>query len=235
LWPDGVRHLSLGLAVAGLIAVCATTAAYLLEPLIASALRALATRPSQEVTGEVAAIGAAVLAVALVFTQAHRLAPENPAALVPLGPIRLDRTFWVLALVLIGGDFLLFRAIDAFLPSFPQWGSVPNGPAALLLFLFTTIVVFPVAEEIFFRGLLHTVFARTLGTAAAIVIPTLIFAAVHYEPTMMYALAILPGSFVLAVARHLTGGVTTPILLHMLANAAADAQLLMQVTGLVRG
>jgi len=93
---------------------------------------------------------------------------------------------------------------------FLQTAAWPGRLAAIL----AVVVLAPVAEEVFFRGLVQSMLRRYLDNGwAAIVITSIAFAAVHGE---LYQ--DMPALFVLALALgynyERTGRLTAPILLH---------------------
>jgi membrane protease YdiL (CAAX protease family) len=89
----------------------------------------------------------------------------------------------------------------------------------LVLLLLLIAVVAPVAEELFFRGMLYPVMRRHWGPAWAIILNALVFALVHFIPIL------IPGLFfvglILAWMREQSGSVLPGILLHALQNGVA--------------
>lgn len=89
------------------------------------------------------------------------------------------------------------------------------------------VIVYPVLEEMVFRGALQgwllekPQLRRSIaGISAANAITSLIFAAMHlFNQSPFWAALIVLPSLVFGWAREVTGGVITPILLHMFYNA----------------
>jgi membrane protease YdiL (CAAX protease family) len=97
-----------------------------------------------------------------------------------------------------------------------------NGPAAK--FAFTSLIVFALPEEVFFRGYLQTLFAKAWpsrrGQDLAIVAAAACFALAHLLPgPQLSRLATFFPGLVLGWLRRRSGGIVAPIVFHALANA----------------
>jgi membrane protease YdiL (CAAX protease family) len=80
-------------------------------------------------------------------------------------------------------------------------------------------LIYPIVEEYFFRGVFLGVIRRRFGSAAAVLIPAIIFGIIHTQydwPVWIVADGILFGA-----ARVATGSVYVPMLLHILGNGYA--------------
>ncbi len=86
-----------------------------------------------------------------------------------------------------------------------------------LLFFMTVAVLAPVFEEIFFRGFLFNAFRATLGTAAGMVLSSLLFSLMHFDFVMVPGLFAI-GMMLCFVYYH-TQSLAAPMLLHGLWNA----------------
>ena len=93
----------------------------------------------------------------------------------------------------------------------PQGG----GPGKLLLFLLVGAFIAPIAEEIFFRGILYG-FLRQWGVAPALVVSTLLFVLIHPHPSYIQAV----GGLLFAVSYEIEQKLMTPIIIHILGNTA---------------
>jgi membrane protease YdiL (CAAX protease family) len=92
-------------------------------------------------------------------------------------------------------------------------------PPWRLLAVFEAVILAPLAEEVFFRGLVQSFFRRALHSPRlAILLASAIFAAVHYNQPQA-----IPSFFALALALgynyERTGRLTGPILIHAIFNA----------------
>jgi uncharacterized protein len=93
------------------------------------------------------------------------------------------------------------------------------GSRGEILWLFAVgALISPVAEEIFFRGLIYGFFRRW-GAAAAITGSTVLFAAAHL-PIASLPLTQIVGGLLFAVAYERERSLTTPITIHVLGNTA---------------
>ncbi len=97
--------------------------------------------------------------------------------------------------------------------------SIPRTPVNIAAGFFAIAVAAPLVEELLFRGLLQNALARKLPIWGAIILSSLVFAAVHLQ---LYA---IPGLMSLSIAfgylYYRTGSLRMNILLHMANNAAA--------------
>lgn len=162
---------------------------------------------------------------ALVIPFARLVMRGDMAQLFPYGPWRLDRVTLGLTAAMLGIDTLFQLVLTGTGTTVAQYLHWPRDPGVAPLFIISTVLVAPIAEEIVFRGLIQGAVRSALGVAASIILPTLLFAAVHFEETWTYALFLLPGSFCLAIAREMTGSLTPPIIIHIIGNAVATVML----------
>ncbi len=88
----------------------------------------------------------------------------------------------------------------------------------------------PVAEELFFRGLVYRLVERHSSSTWAIIVSSLIFAAAHGGPIRFATLFVL-GVFI-AVARQKTGSVWQGMIMHMTLNGTMFALLYFKMISL---
>ena len=98
---------------------------------------------------------------------------------------------------------------------------VPSDAAETLLFFAVGGLVAPVAEEIFFRGIVYG-FLRRWGMVAALAGSTLIFVLAHAIQSGI-PLTQIVGGIVFAVAYEITDNLMVPITIHVLGNTAIFA------------
>jgi len=99
---------------------------------------------------------------------------------------------------------------------------LPADGSDRLLFLLLGGLVAPVAEEIFFRGILYGRL-RKLGIPAALLISSAIFILAH--PSAGFTQSV--GGVVFALAYERAGWLMTPIVIHVLGNSAIFAVSMM--------
>jgi hypothetical protein len=95
---------------------------------------------------------------------------------------------------------------------------VPADAAGALLFFAVGGLVAPVAEEIFFRGIVYG-FLRRWGMVVALVGSTLIFVLAHAIQSGI-PLTQIVGGIMFAVAYEITGNLMVPITIHVSGNTA---------------
>jgi hypothetical protein len=99
--------------------------------------------------------------------------------------------------------------------------SLPKNSATLLLFFLVGGIVAPVAEELFFRGILYG-FLRRWGIVVALVLSTAAFAFTHglgHGFPLVQAI----GGILFAAAYEIEKNLTVPITIHCLGNVAIFA------------
>lgn len=88
------------------------------------------------------------------------------------------------------------------------------------ILVFTTVVfAAPIAEELLFRGQLQPAIERRFGPWPSILVPAIVFGAIHLQPLAAPPL-ILVGA-ILGWLRWKTGSLTIPIVFHVTMNAIA--------------
>lgn len=102
-------------------------------------------------------------------------------------------------------------------------GDKATSPGGVVLLFLMVAVGAPIAEEIFFRGLLFRSIEKRFGTAVGVVASAVVFGATHFEPLQFLPLTVVGGIFALLVVR--TGRLGTSIVAHMAFNATTVAYL----------
>ena len=96
--------------------------------------------------------------------------------------------------------------------------SEPIGKNNIVLFLFIGVIIGPLAEEIFFRGLIYGFF-RPWGFAPALVVSTIFFVLPHLAGSSV-PLTQAVGGLLFAVAYEVEKNLMVPIVIHCLGNLA---------------
>ncbi|MFC5069201.1 CPBP family intramembrane glutamic endopeptidase [Flaviflagellibacter deserti] len=130
---------------------------------------------------------------------------------VPLKPM-----LWALGFIVLVA--LVEGRLAEMYPSIQQLFGLAQDPLALAISAVVIMVLAPIGEELVFRGFLYTAFRERWGYAPSLIVVSVLFSAMHFEPTMMYPLLVLPLAFALGWLREKSGGVFAPILLHMIVN-----------------
>ena len=95
---------------------------------------------------------------------------------------------------------------------------LPQRPGEITLFFFVGGVVGPIAEEVFFRGVLYG-FLRRWGVVVALVISTLVFVLIHPLKSGFPATQVV-GGILFAISYEVGGSLVAPITIHALGNMA---------------
>jgi membrane protease YdiL (CAAX protease family) len=94
-------------------------------------------------------------------------------------------------------------------------------PMELTLLIVNAVLLAPIFEELFFRGLLQGIVARlSRGPTAPIVIPAIVFAVIHDWWTIP---ALLAFGLLLGHARHRSQTLLVPVVMHMGFNLISTA------------
>jgi membrane protease YdiL (CAAX protease family) len=195
--------------------LAATAALLLLE--FASYLAVSAALTSAMVaTGLIRIIGIGVI-LAITFRMQGRLDTIGlrPSA---IGSGTLRGIVWSLgfgAVVAVGLAVVRWAGINPFglLQS-----RIPHQPIDILIYVVVGACIAPVAEEIYFRGLVYG-YLRRWGPTAAILGSTLVFVAVH--PNLQgIPFTQIVGGLLFAIAYEAENNLMVPIVIHTLGNLA---------------
>jgi membrane protease YdiL (CAAX protease family) len=120
--------------------------------------------------------------------------------------------------------------LDALQMPHPEQQSVEtfrqyNQSFSILWFLFQAVILFPMIEELFFRGFLLTFLKNYTSTWPAIVLSAGVFAFAHLNMGAVLPLWLL--GVVLGVAYEHTGSLIVPMSIHACFNLATGLSLLM--------
>ena len=122
-------------------------------------------------------------------------------------------------LVVIPALYLPFRSLvdddDLSGPARDLLGSASG--LGLAIIGVSVVVVAPVVEELFFRGLLLRAMQHRWGTATAVAASSIVFGATHFQPLLLPALATAGAVFAVSAVR--TGRLGTAIAVHAAFNA----------------
>lgn len=119
--------------------------------------------------------------------------------------------FGIVALVALGSLYIAGINVWPILHT-----RLPAGPKNMLLLFLVGGIVAPVAEEVFFRGILYSFFRRW-GVLVALILSTGIFLLAH-PLKGAFPVTQFVGGVVFAVAYEVEGSLMAPIVIHMLGN-----------------
>jgi membrane protease YdiL (CAAX protease family) len=188
-----------------------------------------------------------LVAVAIMFVAVPnalpgvRLVPEGGAARTFAIGLAFSLPAWLAATVMgVLLQAILERLGHPVTPGLVDQAVARLDPTALVL---AVVLIAPVAEEIFFRGLVLNAWLREYGERVAIIGSAALFGAIHADPsspeTLLTSIArVLPIfglGLALAVIYRRTGSLLSSIGLHMGFNALSIALALAQRLGGIPG
>lgn len=97
-------------------------------------------------------------------------------------------------------------------------------PTGVVLLVLIVVIGAPIAEEIFFRGLVLRAFERRWGTAMGVIASSVLFGITHFQPLQFPALTVAGLVFALLAVR--SGRLGPAIIAHMAFNALTVVNLL---------
>ena len=110
---------------------------------------------------------------------------------------------------------------------------IKSSRAAVFLIAFFATFTAPIVEEVIYRGLLFSAFKRRFGTVIAIILPTLLFTAVHVPqysanstPDYATVITLFLLSLTLTLVRAGTNNLLPCIVLHTIFNGIQSALLI---------
>jgi membrane protease YdiL (CAAX protease family) len=143
-------------------------------------------------------------------------------------PLGLDRArwfaglrkglFWSAGFGVLSGIAFVILLLGGINPLNFTRTALPKGSLDLLLFFLVGGVVAPVAEEVFFRGVIYG-FLRRWGIALALVLSTVAFAVMH-GLGHGFPLTQVVGGILFAAAYEVEKTLLVPIAIHCLGNLA---------------
>jgi hypothetical protein len=131
-------------------------------------------------------------------------------------PRLVDLIFWCAILVTIASLGELMSEGD---PG-GTWRGKYSG-ADLAVRLVAVPLLYPIAEEFFFRGVFLGVVRRRFGDIAAVILPAILFGIIHIQYDWRGMAFVALDGLIFGIARVRSGSVYVPILLHIIGNCWA--------------
>jgi membrane protease YdiL (CAAX protease family) len=225
LWPDGGRPRSPGAAVAG-----SAFAIFLPSYLFLYSARAqlLPAIGSYRLPGSALMTQNLLLVAVTAAVWGSRIGPEEARLRLGLarprarhlasGALAFVTAFWLLAAAGLAAAWLHRVATGEAPPPRKILELLPCAdPGPRVIMICITILLSPVAEEVFFRGVLFSSLRARCGFWAAALMSSLVFAGLHLSPVHFPSLLVL--GLVLAWLYERTGSLWPAMVLHALHNA----------------
>ena len=118
---------------------------------------------------------------------------------------------WVLLIILEEVTSGVFNLAQA-----RHWPALPL--SVVLIRILAIGVIGPVSEEMAWRGIFFSWINKKLGAAAAIILPTLIWAPLHLQYDSSTQIILIIDGIFLGLARYKTRSIWPPIILHISGN-----------------
>lgn len=146
-------------------------------------------------------------------------------SLSQLGVRPLDKFSWAVVAILLVALLLMQIIYQAILGAFHQENHVQAGfehfrvvsPAAAIMVLLTGSLIAPIAEELFFRGLIFNALASRMPVLLAAVISGVLFGLGHGDLVLFPALTLF--GILQAICYRISGNLIVPIIVHAANNA----------------
>lgn len=186
---------------------------------------------SRSVFSALTATGAARLAAVAAVLLLFYMSPAGLAA-IGLAAGRLINgiragLIWSFAFGLVAGFASLGLMAFGLDPLAMVRFDLPKTTWCVIQFFVVGGIVAPVAEELFFRGVIYGYFRNRLqpvfgkaGIAWAVVISTLLFVTAHGMGGGVLPLTQIVGGFVFCIAYERSKSLATPVIIHCLGNTA---------------
>ncbi|MEA3017867.1 MAG: protease family protein [Sphingomonadales bacterium] len=163
---------------------------------------------------KIAATPLLLVAAGLLIIRFRRLSWREDVGFAAPRPV--DVIVWVAVFVAAAALAELFAEAD---PA-GSWRDRYSG-ADLAIRLLAVPLIYPIAEEFFFRGVFLGVIRRRFGTAAAVALPAIMFGLIHVQYDWRAMAFVALDGLIFGIARVRTGSVYVPMLLHVIGNSWA--------------
>ncbi len=90
-------------------------------------------------------------------------------------------------------------------------------PSVMWYAMWLVVLLGPIVEELFFRGLAYTALKRRLGIGWAMVLSAFVFSLLHLDPVGFVPIMVL--GVLLAYLYERTGSLVTPMVVHVVHNS----------------
>jgi len=147
----------------------------------------------------------------------------NGVSSIGLNPSELTVGFkrgliWSVGFGVIAGISFVILSLFGFNPLDMIQVQLPAGIGVVMMYIIISVFIGPVAEEVFFRGIIYGFFRRW-GIIAALIASSLLFILAH---SVIRGVPIpqVVGGIVFALAYEIEGSLVVPITIHILGNIA---------------
>ena len=158
---------------------------------------------------------------------------------------RMPSLMWLVAAVITSVVLLPVRVMLLLqiteMVDLPEFSAPSSGPAigyelnntmiiAIGIVLVNIVLLAPLIEEFFFRGILYSWLRGRFGVLTGVLVSSILFGLVHLDPAMMIAAGVM--GLALAVFYELSRSLWVPILMHFVNNALIVVLLVLVLVAL---
>ncbi|MBN2514428.1 MAG: CPBP family intramembrane metalloprotease [Deltaproteobacteria bacterium] len=145
------------------------------------------------------------------------------ASSIGLNPLELTIGFkkgliWAVGFGIVAGISFVILSLFGFNPLDMIQVQLPAGIGVVMMYVIISVFIGPVAEEVFFRGIIYGFFRRW-GIIAALIASSLLFILAHSVIRGVPVPQVV-GGIVFALAYEIEGSLMVPIIIHILGNMA---------------
>jgi membrane protease YdiL (CAAX protease family) len=164
---------------------------------------------------------ARIIETALIITIVVRIG--NGISSIGLNPSEMTVGFkrgliWSVGFGIVAGIAFVIVSLFGFNPLDMIQVQLPAGIDVVVMYVLISVVIGPIAEEVFFRGIIYGFFRRW-GIIAALVASSLLFILAH-SALRGVPITQVVGGIVFAIAYEIEGSLVVPITIHILGNMA---------------
>ena len=143
------------------------------------------------------------------------------AARVAFADWTLDRQYWTLLAACLAYALVSGYWVEWVLPESRTWNVSPTAPVPLFLAFVLIVGVGPFCEELLLRGWIFSALRTRLTFMPTLLITSVVFALMHFEKTLLYALVVFPIGLALGFVRERYGSIKASASFHGMYNLFA--------------
>jgi membrane protease YdiL (CAAX protease family) len=125
---------------------------------------------------------------------------------------------WSVGFGVVAGISFVILSLFGFNPLAMVQVQLPAGIGVVMMYIIISVFIGPIAEEVFFRGIIYGFFRRW-GIIVALVASSLLFILAHFAIRRVPVPQVV-GGIVFALAYEIEGSLMVPITIHILGNMA---------------
>ena len=187
-------------------------------------LETLAERTARPQSEDIQTLGLLIgFALYLAVAFAVAIIARNPrrmplAERVAFADWMLDRQYWWLLLASLVYAVVSGYLLEWSLPEAKGWNVLPTAPLPLFLAFVLIVAAGPFCEELLVRGWLFTALRTRLAFVPTLLMTSAVFALMHFEKTLLFALVVFPVGLAFGFVRERYGSIKASATFHGMYN-----------------